>query len=225
MSILETENIFYFIPNLIGYARIILAIVSFYFMPTNYIISSWCYIISVLLDALDGHAARHFNQSTKFGAMLDQLTDRCGTAGLLVTLSCFYPKYMFWFQLSMAIDIACHWFYLHTTTLQGKTSHKFIDMGENPIMHIYYTNRTVLGFMCLFNELFYASLYLLYFTPGPLILGMSLFKLIAIVSAPVALLKTFISVLHGIVASINITTIDATERAANKQKDEGKKVE
>lgn len=54
---------------------------------------------------------------------------------------------------------------------------------------------------------------------------MSLFKLVAIISAPIALLKTFISVLHGIVASINITTIDATERVANKQKDEGKKVE
>lgn len=26
----------------------------------------------------------------------------------------------------------------------------------------------VLGFMCLFNELFYAALYLLYFTPGPI---------------------------------------------------------
>lgn len=45
-----------------GYSRIVLAVVSFYFMPTNYVISSWCYIISVLLDALDGHAARKFNQ-------------------------------------------------------------------------------------------------------------------------------------------------------------------
>lgn len=35
-------------------------------------------------------------------------------------------------------------------------------------MRVYYTNRIVLGLMCLFNELFYAALYLLYFTPGPL---------------------------------------------------------
>lgn len=56
----------------------------------------------------------HVILATKFGAMLDQLTDRCGTMGLLVTLSYFYPKYMFWFQLSMAIDVSCHWFYLHT---------------------------------------------------------------------------------------------------------------
>lgn len=83
MSLLETENVYLFIPNLIGefpsqnkeiafswflffatlgYARIVLAIVSFYFMPTNHVIASWCYIVSVLLDALDGHAARKFNQ-------------------------------------------------------------------------------------------------------------------------------------------------------------------
>lgn len=103
-------------------------------MSTNYIISGWCYAISALLDAIDGHAARHFNQSknlkiyilfhclfykhftigTRFGAMLDQLTDRCGTMGLMVTLSYFYPSYMFLFQISMAIDIACHWLYMQT---------------------------------------------------------------------------------------------------------------
>lgn len=220
---MEEDNIFVFVPNLIGYGRIVLAIVSFYYMPTNYVVAAWCYIISVVLDALDGHAARYFNQSTKFGAMLDQLTDRCGTMGLLVTLSYFYPQYMFWFQLSMAIDVSCHWFYLHTTVLQGKTSHKFIDMSGNPIMRVYYTNRTVLGLMCLFNELFYAALYLLYFTPGPMILGMSSFKLLAIVSAPVAVVKTGISVIHGYVASRNIGVIDVAERQAARQREAAKK--
>jgi hypothetical protein len=51
--------------------------------------------------------------------------------------------------------------------LQGKTSHKFIDLSENPIMHIYYTSRPVLFFMCAGNEAFYAALYLLHFTEGP----------------------------------------------------------
>lgn len=54
------------------------------------------------------------------------------------------------------------------TLLQGKTSHKFIDMSENPIMRLYYTNRIVLFFMCAGNEAFYAGLYLLYFTEGPI---------------------------------------------------------
>lgn len=100
-DVVEKENIFLFIPNLIGmywnqffqcfsklrhrvssidftifpwlttivdlifsgYARIVLAVISFYFMQTNYIVAGWCYIISALLDAIDGHAARAFNQS------------------------------------------------------------------------------------------------------------------------------------------------------------------
>lgn len=47
-----------------GYARIVLAIVAFLFMPTNYIIASWCYIISAFLDVFDGYFARKFNQGT-----------------------------------------------------------------------------------------------------------------------------------------------------------------
>ena len=72
-------------------------------MPTNYVAAGWCYILSGLLDAFDGHAARALNQSTKFGAMLDMLTDRCATMCLLATLSTFYPKWLFFFQLSMTI--------------------------------------------------------------------------------------------------------------------------
>lgn len=47
----------------LGYGRIVLAVIAFYFMQTNYIVAGWCYIISALLDAIDGHAARYFNQS------------------------------------------------------------------------------------------------------------------------------------------------------------------
>ena len=30
-------------------------------MSTNYVIASWCYVVSSLLDAVDGHAARYYN--------------------------------------------------------------------------------------------------------------------------------------------------------------------
>lgn len=49
--------------------------------------------------------------------MLDMLTDRCGTMCLLMTLCHFYPSYLFLFQLSNAIDIACHWLHVHTLVL------------------------------------------------------------------------------------------------------------
>jgi CDP-diacylglycerol--inositol 3-phosphatidyltransferase len=58
--------------------------------------------------------------------------------------------------------------YISRSLLQGKASHKFIDLSENPIMRIYYTSKPVLFFMCAGNEAFYAALYLLHFTEGPI---------------------------------------------------------
>ena len=50
---------------------------------------------------------------TKFGAMLDMLTDRCATMCLLVNLALLYPSYTFLFQISMCLDISSHWLHLH----------------------------------------------------------------------------------------------------------------
>ena len=81
---------------------------------------------------------------------------------------------------------------------QGRTSHKFFDAGENPIMHIYYTSRPVLFGMCAGNELFYASLYLLHFTQGPLYI----FYFTAVVCFPVAVAKTGIALLQVILTTV-----------------------
>jgi len=74
----SSTNVFLFVPNLIGYARVILMFVAFYFMtnPAMYQITVACYLLSQLLDAVDGHAARLLGQCSKLGGMLDQLTDR-----------------------------------------------------------------------------------------------------------------------------------------------------
>lgn len=206
------ENIFLFVPNIIGYGRIILALLSFYFMPTNCLAASICYGVSAILDAFDGHAARMFNQSTKFGAMLDQLTDRCGTMCLLVVLAQFYPRYTFWLQLSMAVDIASHWLHLHTSLLSGKDNHKNMDAAENPIMRLYYTSKPILFTMCVANEAFYGGLYLLHFTEGPVVLGVGLFRLLTLVSAPIAVAKSLISLLQMHLAAVRLASIDVGER-------------
>ncbi|XP_014664974.1 PREDICTED: CDP-diacylglycerol--inositol 3-phosphatidyltransferase-like [Priapulus caudatus] len=211
------NNVFLFIPNIIGYARIILALVSFYYMATDCALAVWCYIISSFLDALDGHAARYFNQSSKFGAMLDMLTDRCATMCLLVTLSLFYPRWMFWFQLSMTVDISSHWLHLHSSTVSGATSHKAIDLSGNPILRLYYTSRPVLFFMCAGNEMFYSMLYICHFTVGPTLFGVGLWQLLCVLAAPVTLVKTGISLVHLVTASQNMAAIDAAERATARQ--------
>ncbi|NP_001334585.1 CDP-diacylglycerol--inositol 3-phosphatidyltransferase isoform 2 [Mus musculus] len=135
------ENIFLFVPNLIGYARIVFAIISFYFMPCCPFTASSFYLLSGLLDAFDGHAARALNQGTRFGAMLDMLTDRCATMCLLVNLALLYPRATLLFQLSMSLDVASHWLHLHSSVVRGSESHKMIDLSGNPVLRIYYTSR------------------------------------------------------------------------------------
>ena len=72
----KAENVFLFVPNLIGYARVILASISLYFMRDNPRVCTVLYGVSCLLDVFEGMLARRLDQSTKFGAVLDMVTDR-----------------------------------------------------------------------------------------------------------------------------------------------------
>ncbi|RXG50872.1 CDP-diacylglycerol--inositol 3-phosphatidyltransferase [Armadillidium vulgare] len=213
------ENIFLFVPNLIGFGRIILLFAALYYMPENHLLASSFYILSGFLDAFDGHAARIFNQSTKFGAMLDMLTDRCGTMVLIAMLCTFYPKYTFLFQTSMIIDIACHWLHLHVTLLSGQTSHKAGEANVNPLLKIYYSSRPLLFILCAGNELFYSMLYLLHFTEGPaLLFGFGVFRLLLWFCFPIAIVKSVLALMQGYYAAINLANIDVADRSGNKAK-------
>nr|XP_032836887.1 CDP-diacylglycerol--inositol 3-phosphatidyltransferase [Petromyzon marinus] len=208
----STENVFLFVPNIIGYVRVALALAAFATMPWSPLAACGLYLCSGLLDAVDGHAARSLNQSSKFGAMLDMLTDRCTTMCLLVNLSLLYPRCALLFQLSMAIDVSSHWMHLHSSILQGAVSHKSLGLASNPILHLYYNSRPVLFVMCAGNELFYCLLYLYQYSSGPSVLGVGAVPLLLLVTAPVCLLKTLISCVHLVSASAHIAALDAEER-------------
>ncbi|KAL9106801.1 MAG: hypothetical protein Q9227_008223 [Pyrenula ochraceoflavens] len=162
----QSENIFLFVPNLIGYSRIVLAIASLWFMQIHPRTCSLLYSFSCLLDALDGYAARHYNQSTTFGGVLDMVTDRCTTASLLVFLSSAFPRWAIIFQGLISLDLASHYMHMYATLTMGGSgqSHKKVDSSRSWILHLYYTNRTVLFIFCALNELFFIALYLLSFS-------------------------------------------------------------
>ena len=65
-----TQQVLLYVPNLIGYARIVLLLLSLRTMLTDPYTTAALYMLSALLDAFDGMAARKLNQCTKFGAML-----------------------------------------------------------------------------------------------------------------------------------------------------------
>lgn len=108
------ENVFLFVPNLIGYARVILAGVALYEMPTHPKACTVAYGISCLLDAVDGQAARALGQSSKFGAVLDMVTDRCTTACLLCYLASAYPNWALLFQFLITLDFASHYIHMYS---------------------------------------------------------------------------------------------------------------
>jgi hypothetical protein len=111
-------------------------------MPLHPRTCSFLYSISCLLDALDGAAARQFNQSTKFGAVLDMVTDRCTTACLLVFLSSAWPRWALLFQGLISLDLASHYIHMFATLTMGGVdqSHKKVDSSRSRILNLYYTN-------------------------------------------------------------------------------------
>uniref|UniRef100_A0AAY4DKP2 CDP-diacylglycerol--inositol 3-phosphatidyltransferase n=1 Tax=Denticeps clupeoides TaxID=299321 RepID=A0AAY4DKP2_9TELE len=75
---MKLEVLFY-IPNVIGYVRILLLLAAWiaFNTPEVFILA---YVLFVILDGVDGWAARWFDQSSKFGAWLDVVIDNTGRA-------------------------------------------------------------------------------------------------------------------------------------------------
>ncbi|PLW58291.1 hypothetical protein PCANC_00866 [Puccinia coronata f. sp. avenae] len=163
------ENVFLFLPNLIGYTRIVLAAVSLHFMSYHPIYCTIAYIISQLLDAVDGQVARMLGQTSKFGAVLDMVTDRCTTSCLLCFLSSVYPKWAIMFQSLIALDFASHYIHMYSSMVAGSKSHKTVSKKQSRILHSYYTNSNTLFLFCAGNELFFVCLYLAHWYDQPLL--------------------------------------------------------
>lgn len=118
----------------------VLAGAALYFMSYHPNYCAVLYAISCLLDAFDGWAARRYNQSTKFGAVLDMVTDRCTTACLLVFLSAAYSRWAVVFQVLISLDLASHYMHMYASLDAGASSHKKVTKERSWILNLYYTN-------------------------------------------------------------------------------------
>lgn len=99
---ISARHVLRFIPNLIGYFRVISTLISLTIMILTkssssnaavqyHILAISLYMASFIADLVDGWAARAFQQSSQFGGMLDMITDRCSTLGLLYVLGTTTP--------------------------------------------------------------------------------------------------------------------------------------
>ncbi|XP_072961691.1 probable CDP-diacylglycerol--inositol 3-phosphatidyltransferase 2 isoform X2 [Typha angustifolia] len=132
----KVPSVYLYIPNVIGYIRIIMNFVAFSVCYSRKWIFVILYFLSFFLDGLDGWFARKFNQVSTFGAVLDMVTDRVSTACLLTILSQLYSSF-----------------------LSGKTSHKDVKDKSNWLLKAYYGHRPFMAFCCVGSEVLYIILY------------------------------------------------------------------
>jgi CDP-diacylglycerol--inositol 3-phosphatidyltransferase len=217
----KANDIFYFVPNLIGFGRVVTLILSFFTMKNHPIITMGClYSASCLLDAFDGYYARKFSQSTQFGAVLDMVTDRCSTCSLIVFLAVLYPDYFIAWQALISLDLASHYVHMYAQIVSGSTSHKKMREGANWLLKLYYENRTFLFLVCAFNEIFYITLYLQYFDifylPNS---DINIAYWITVVATPVWFFKQVCNVIQLINAGQMLAELDAKNiNASRKEK-------
>jgi len=148
-------NVFVYVPNLIGYARVVLASIALAYAFEDVPFALGAYFLSFVCDELDGRFARMFDQCSEFGKLLDMVTDRLATAGLLMVLSTKFPNWFFSCLTLLLLDIGSHWLQMYASVLQSKQSHKEVDPGANFVLRLYYTNRIFMGICCVSAEVLY----------------------------------------------------------------------
>jgi phosphatidylglycerophosphate synthase len=154
------RNVWLFVPNLIGYARFLLLLASLFSVlraeSTHLFLA--LYAASYLLDAADGPVARSLQQTSRFGAVLDMVTDRVSTAVLLAALAhesvasparALRPWAPAWLGL-LVLDIAAHWVQMYATLALGAASHKALP--DEPALLTWYYRRANLFIVCLLSE-------------------------------------------------------------------------
>lgn len=199
----------------IGYVRVITGLVGLHFAD-RYTVFLPLYIASSLLDALDGVMARALNQATTFGAVLDMVTDRSVTSGLLLFLASVYVSA--WGRLSISLfgflimlDISSHYMQMYISLKSGAASHKATSRDTHPFMRLYYEKRSVLFAVCAGDQLFWISLYAVRMIPegSPLF---NLFRISMLVSLPICVLKQLINIIQLAQASAILAQLDADAR-------------
>ena len=208
-----STDVLLYIPNLIGYLRVFCTLLFVYLCQNQnqWHIALAAYIISFSLDLFDGMAARHFKQSSKFGAVLDMVTDRCSTALLLSVLSIVYPAHFQIYLLLMALDISSHWMQMKAA---GQMHHK--SSSQNFIVSFYYNNYYFFGYCCCGAEFFYILMYALRFCPDSSEFKQHLYVLAFCVMLPGCALKQFVNVCQLAAASNAIASGDAKDASKKR---------
>ena len=151
-----------FWPNIVGYTRVILLLSSFFYLHSNHRRALLLYGVSFFLDVVDGPLARALGQSSRFGALLDMMTDKFSSPSLLNALSTRHPSMAPLLVGCLVLDVASHLMHLQATALAGVRSHKETKPRWT-LVRWFYEVKPFFIWCCLGHEIFLVALYWLSF--------------------------------------------------------------
>jgi CDP-diacylglycerol--inositol 3-phosphatidyltransferase len=166
-----------YVPNLIGYARIFLVSASFVLLIAGpkewWDVAVLLYVGGFVGDLFDGYAARALGQTSCFGGVLDMVTDRCSTVGLLYVLGHEYASvvddgtsipsatssFRLGFLVLQILDVASHWCQMYATLSLG-LHHKSEEgnADKNVLVRWFYRYYWFFGYLCCGAEFTYVLL-------------------------------------------------------------------
>ncbi|KAL7670969.1 hypothetical protein ACOME3_005884 [Neoechinorhynchus agilis] len=197
----SNQNVFLFVPNLIGYLRVLLLLVFLLLSRHNCPVALVAYVFSVALDGIDGIVARRLDQCSDFGIMVDMVIDRCTSGCLCGIIGTLFPNYGIGFILWTSLDFASHWFHLHSCTVTGLGSHKDSISFSNDILKTYYSEKKIMMPLAIGTEVFLLSVYILAFTEGALYHAI---MVIGTMTLPLFVAKTVVNIIQLMQASIRL---------------------
>lgn len=156
---------------------------------------------------------RFYPIGSHFGAVLDMVCDRFCTCALYLCLANIYPQYKFFIILMLILEITSHWIQMYAATLVGK-SHKAIEKERPWILRFYYVVPYSLFFVCLLNETWIFSNYMLYYIDKGMISAYwkPVWRFFNIGFLPVFVFKQVVSLVALFDSSKSIIQLDEDER-------------
>ena len=217
------SDVLLYIPNLIGYSRVVFTLTSFALILWNaesyWALAAVLYLASFVGDLFDGWAARKLNQTSSFGSVLDMITDRCSTLGFLFILAEIYrpvddangmPCFRALFLALVLLDISSHWCQMYASLSCGQ-HHKSEEgnKGRNFLVRWFYKYYWFFGYLCVGAEFTYILLFLLQYVPAE---AQGLVKVGLLICVPGCAAKQFVNVAQLASSCYAIAAFDAEQK-------------
>ena len=148
---------------------------------------------------------------SRFGAVLDMVTDRCSTTTLLVYLGHLHPSLLLLFQFLISLDLASHYAHMVASLVGGSSSHKKVTSKTPFLLRLYYQHASVLFLVCCGNELFFMMWYMSSWPAMMTSFGTAI-TIVKWVSFPICVFKQILNLVQLAGASVDLVNADVKTR-------------